>query len=125
MPRSITLAAFLKVDELNARLRRASEPVERNHLRVISLLASKHAQAAVAALTGYSTRQIRAITKRYNEGGPEALGDQRRRNVGSRALLDAAGQAELALALSQPPPDGGVWTGRKVAAWIARNTGQE
>ena len=78
----------------------------------------------MAARSGYSTRQIRAITKRYNEGGLEALGDQRRRNGGRKSLLDAAGQAELVLALSRPPPDGGVWTGRKIAAWIACKTGQ-
>jgi Helix-turn-helix domain len=94
-------------------------------LRVIWLLASNHAQARVASLTGYSTRQIRVITKRYNEGGPEALGDRRRCNVGSKPLLDAVGQAELALALSQPPSEGAVWTGRKVAAWIVQKTGRE
>ena len=38
--------------------------------------------------------------------------------------LDAAGLAELVLALSQPPPDGGVWTGCKVAAWIADKIGE-
>ena len=32
--------------------------------------------------------------------------------------------ASLAEAVAGPPPDGGLWTGPKVAAWIGRETGR-
>lgn len=41
--------------------------------------------------------------------------------------MDAPGRAALAAALDQPPPPalgGGIWSGRKVAAWIAARTGR-
>ena len=72
MPRSITLAACLNPRGAEGAAPTGSEPVERIYLRIIWLLASNHAQVTVTALTGYSTRQIRAITKRYGDGGPEA-----------------------------------------------------
>lgn len=40
-----------------------------------------------------------------------------------RALLSAAQQEELDQAL-QSPPDGGLWSGPKVAQWIAQKTGR-
>ncbi len=38
-------------------------------------------------------------------------------------LLDAAQCAALAVALAAPPADGGRWTGRKVAEWMASHAG--
>ena len=124
MARAIKLAGHLSADELKARYRRAGDPIERSHLHVIWLLACGLTQEAVATATGYSTRQIRIITRRYNQGGPAALGDRRHHNAGAKPRLDPDSQAELTLALMQPPADGGIWTGRKVADWIARRTGQ-
>jgi len=66
----------------------------------------------------------------YNELGVEGLGDRRHANPGAkeRALLDEDGQAELREALCGPPPaslGGGMWSGPKVARWIARRNGLE
>jgi hypothetical protein len=38
-------------------------------------------------------------------------------------LLDDAQTAALAVVLAAPPADGGLWTGRKVAAWMATHAG--
>ena len=40
-------------------------------------------------------------------------------------LLSAQLQAQLVAALEEPPPDGGLWTGRKVAQWILARTGRK
>jgi hypothetical protein len=37
----------------------------------------------------------------------------------SEPLLNDIEQAQLWLALQQPPPDGGLWNGRKVADWMS------
>ena len=70
---------------------------------------------------------VRRIAHRYNERGAEGLGDRRHANLGARerALLDEEGQAELREALCGPPPGGGMWSGPKVARWIAQRNGLE
>lgn len=69
---------------------------------------------------------MREVARRYNEGGPEGLGDQRHRSPGGaqRALLDAEGREGLRRALAEPPEDGGLWSSRKVAEWIEAKTGR-
>ena len=62
--------------------------------------------------------------------GAGPLGDRRHANPGAkeRALLDEAGEAELLEALRGPPPawvGGGMWSGPKVALWIAHRNGLE
>lgn len=39
-------------------------------------------------------------------------------------MLDEAQRWELAEALEGPAPDGGLWTGPKVAEWIEQRTGE-
>jgi transposase len=57
----------------------------------------------------------------------EGLGDRRHANPGARerALLDEEGEAELREALEGAPPGGGMWSGPKVALWIAQRNGLE
>ena len=63
------------------------------------------------------------LAARYNAPGPEALGDQRRRNGRAGSLLTPELLAALAERLKRPPEDGGVWSGPEVAAWMARHLG--
>ena len=87
---------------------------------MIWLLVSGRSLGEVAAVTGYSTRWVREVVRSYNANGVTAVADQRHANAGAAPLLDAKGQAALEAALHEPPPDGGRWSGRQVAAWIAR-----
>ena len=115
-----TVAAHLSADELARRYRAARDPVERSRWQMIWLLVSGRPLREVAAVTGYSTRWVRDVVRSYNADGAAALLDQRHANTGAAPLLNAAGQAALEAALQKPPPDGGRWSGRQVAAWIAR-----
>jgi Winged helix-turn helix len=118
------VAAHLSADDLAARYRAARDPVERSRWQMVWLLVSGRPLGDVAAVTGYSTRWIRAVVTAYNAQGPAALADQRHRNAGAAPLLDAAGRQALDEALLEPPSDGGLWTGRKVARWIAERLGR-
>ena len=118
------MAAHLSADELAARYRAASDPVRRSQLHMIWLLTSGRPLAEVAAVTGYSTRWVREVVKRYNGAGPDGLGDRRHANRGGAPLLDAGGRAALTAALDEAPPEGGLWSSGKVAAWIAARTGR-
>src|SRR5918992_641182 len=66
---------------------------------------------------------VEELAQRYNAFGPEALGDQRRRNGRAASLLTEAVLSALAERVRTPPGDGGVWSGPKVAAWMARRLG--
>jgi transposase len=120
-----SVAAHLNVEELTARYRAARDPVERGRWQMIRLLASGRSLQEVADVTGYSTRWVREVVRRYNEEGPDVLADRRHANAGAAPLLDADGRQALEAALEDPPAEGGRWTCAKVAAWIARRTGRE
>lgn len=94
------------------------DAVRRSHLQVIWLLLCGEAVSVVARVTGFSGRWIEKLAARWNAEGPAGLGDRRRSN-GAAPVLDAAGLAGLAAALDQGPADGGLWSGRKVAAWMS------
>jgi transposase len=125
MPRYVTVAPHLSVDELRQRYRQTHDPVERSHWQVIWLVARGHHVPEVARLVGYSPNWVREIIRRYNADGPDALGDQRAAHRGGNPpLLDASARAALAAALEGPAPDGGLWTGPKVAAWMRDRLGR-
>ncbi len=109
------------------RYRKAKDPVERSHHQIVWLLSEGRTTREVCEVTGYSPGWVRQIARRYNERGVEGLGDRRHQNPGAkeRALLDEAGEAELLEALQGPPPGGGMWSGPKVARWIAQRNGLE
>jgi transposase len=97
------------------------DAVRRSHLQVIRLLLSGEAATVVARVRGFSVRWIEKLVARWNAEGPAGLGDRRRGN-GAAPVLDAAGLAglaALAAARDGGPADGGLWSGRKVAAWMS------
>src|SRR5689334_14762026 len=119
------LAAHLSPAELGQRSRAARSPVERSHLQVVWLLSRGRSEREVARVTGYGRRWVGGVARRHDEGGPDGLGDRRRGNAGARPLLGAEDEAALRAALAAPPADGGLWTGPKVATWMAARLGRE
>jgi hypothetical protein len=117
------VAGHLSVEDLEAGFRSARDPTAVRHFPVIWLLARGHTIADVAAVTSFVPRWIEQLLARYNAHGPEALGDLRRRNGGVPSVLRPALLERLRARLTQPPPDGGLWSSRKVAAWMAGELG--
>jgi transposase len=124
MPKLLSLQTHLTLDALEARYRRAKEPVVRRHWQAIWLLAQGWASAQVAAATGYTVNWVRTLARRYHQLGAAGLEDRRHRNPGAAGLLSTAQRTALLPALKPPPPDGGVWTGPKAAAWMAATLGR-
>ena len=124
MARRLVLPPHLALAELERRYRRARDPVARSHWQIVWLLARGEPTAEVARVTGYSPNWVREVARRYREEGPAGLGDRRRANPGGAPLLAPAQQEELRAALGGPAPDGGLWTCRKVAAWIGARVGR-
>jgi transposase len=124
MARTLTIPPHLPVEELERRYRTAHDPVARSHWQIVWLLARGDPTATVADVTSYTVNWVREIARRYREDGPGGLGDRRHTNPGAAPLLDATQQEQLRAALAAPPRDGGLWTGRKVAAWMSTLLGR-
>jgi transposase len=124
MARSLKLPPHLTLAELEQRYRRAKDPVARSHWQILWLLASGASTAAVARSTSYSVNWVREIARRYREDGPTGIGDRRHGNPGAPPLLEGTQQEALRVALGGPAPDGGLWTGRWVAAWMSEALGR-
>src|SRR5919107_5616872 len=117
------IAGHLSVEELEARYRAAPDVTEARHFQAIWLLAQGRTVLEVAEVLAFVPRWVEELAQRYNASGPEALGDRRRRNGRAATLLTEAVLAALAKRVRTPPEDGGVWSGPKVAAWMARHLG--
>jgi transposase len=103
-----------------AKYRACRDPVEKTHWHLIWLLLradEPRTPAQAAAVVGVSVITARAVLHRWNDRGPVGLADGRANNRGRPALTDAR-RAELFAALKRRPPDGGLWTGPKVARYV-------
>ncbi len=115
-----TRIAQLGSSELEARYEGAADPISKSHFHALWLLSSGYEVEEVAELLSFSPRWVRALNKRYSEDGPEALGDQRIHNGTKPTILTPAALAALKERIKTPPDDGGLWTGPKIARWLAR-----
>jgi transposase len=117
-------------ERLERLYRKAADPMLRTHLLMVLRVSLGDLVGEVAETVGYSKKWTTEIIRRYESGGVEALGDRRHGSPGARerALLDEAGEAELVEALQGVAPaslGGGMWSGPKVAGWIAQRNGLE
>ena len=118
MPRQITIKPHATVDELFARYRGATDPVAIRQLHVVWLAASGKSSAQICEVTGFSRDWVFKIIARYNEGEPDAMRDGRANNGGHGRILSDEQMEMLRTRLESPPPDGGLWTSPKIAAWL-------
>src|SRR5262245_26078401 len=105
---------------LEAGYEAAADPVAKSHFHALWLLSSGYEVEEVAEILSFSPRWVRALIKRYNEGGAAALGDQRVDNGTKPTILTPEALAALKERIKTPPDDGGLWTGPKIARWLAR-----
>jgi winged helix-turn helix protein len=100
--RRLEVAGHLTVRERFERYRGAEDAAVKAHLQVIWLKAQGWQTREVARSTGFKTDWVRRLVRRYNEHGPESLGDRRASN-GREPLLSEAQRQELLAALGKPP----------------------
>jgi transposase len=117
------IVGHLSLRQLEARYRASHDAMEARHLQAIWLLAQGRTVLEAAEVLAFVPRWVEQLAARYNASGPAALGDQRRRNGRPASLLTPELLAALARRLKKPPEDGGLWSGPKVAAWMARHLG--
>lgn len=114
-----SIAPHLSTSELEVCFKTAPDSVARSHFHALWLLSEGYENDEVAELLSFSTRWVQALLKRYNEGGPKQLGDQRVNNGTEPTILTPQALAALKERIKTAPDDGGVWSGPKVAHWLA------
>jgi transposase len=113
------------VNQIVNTYRACRHPVEKVRWHAVWLLArtdEPRTPAQVADLVGLSGVTVREVLHRWNADGPAGLADRRQHN-GSSPKLTARRRAALFTALQRRPPDGGLWTGPKVAQYVAGRWG--
>src|SRR6476469_6707463 len=109
----LPVVPHLSHEEIDRRYRSCSSAAEKTRWHVLWLVTRPDrpvSATAAAKLVGFTPAWGRAVLKRYNARGPDALTDGRRGN-GSDPKLAPEQQTELFAALQGEPPDGGLWSG--------------
>ena len=118
--RRLPFVRHLPVGKLRYRYTSCRHPVEKPRWHALWLLAridQPRTPAAVADVVGLSAVTVRHVLHRWNDHGPDGVADRRKGN-GAEPKLTARRRAALYAALQKRPPDGGVWTGPKVARYV-------
>lgn len=118
------MTTALTIEELRERYRRATDAVERTHWHIPWLMKEGHTPEEIASMLGYTARWVRMIVQYWNRAGEQSMRNHRRTLPGAPCLLTLSPQKELDQALEQPPADGGLWNGPKVAAWMQERLGR-
>jgi transposase len=122
MPRPrLAIAPHLDHDAIGRRYRACRCGVEKTHWQALWLMTRPDdppGPEQVAPLVGLSPGWVRALIHRWNAEGPDGLADRRKGASRGRSKLTTDQQIELWAALQQAPPDGGLWSGAKVAGYV-------
>jgi transposase len=121
----LPVVAHLPPEEVGRRYRTCRDPKEKTRWHLLWLLCRPGQPLSceqAAPLVGLSDVYARAVLRRWNAHGPEGLADRRKANK-SPGKLTPQHQADLYDALQREPPDGGLWSGPKVAAYVAQRWG--
>ena len=107
----------MSYEELFHRFRAAEDATARSHWQVLWMVSQGFRTEDIADAIGYSPTWIRKLVGRSNEGGAEAMGDQRRHNAGADSLLSAEDEAALARVLETEGAEGARGTCGAVRWW--------
>jgi len=127
MTRIAHLEPYLSESELKQRYREATNPIEARRWQLLWLIARSKTIKEAATVIGINYDYARAIVKSYNQQGETGVLQKKQppKKRPSHALLNAEQLQELRLSLKGESPDRGIWSGPKVALWIAQKIGRE
>ncbi|WP_020474273.1 helix-turn-helix domain-containing protein, partial [Zavarzinella formosa] len=123
----IPIISHLSPGEIARRYRNCPDGAEKTRWQVLWLVTRPDqpmSAGRAAQAVGLTPSWGRTLLKRWNEHGPDGLADGRRAN-GAEPLLSPEQQADLYAALQADPPDGGLWSGPKLARYVREQWGIE
>ncbi len=117
----LPIILHLSPEAIARRYRSCRHGIEKTHWQVLWLMTRPDeplTPAQAAHQVGLTAGWVRTLLKRWNADGPDGVADRRAVTNGGRAKLTPEQQAALFEILQQPPPDGGLWSGPKVVAYV-------
>lgn len=115
--RAASLVSHQTTEELERAYRAAERPVERSRWQILWLKSKGKSIPELIEVTGFSRTTISTLIGAYNSQGVEAVLDKRQFNKSAPALNEEQ-QKTLYQTLQSPPVCGGLWTSKKVQAYI-------
>lgn len=115
----------MRLRELREQVAACEDDALRVRWRAMLLVAEGVSQEDVAVTLGVARSSVVRWLARFRAEGPAGLEDQRRFHPGAPRLLSADQQEALRRRLRGPAPDGGPWSGPKVAALMGEWLGRE
>lgn len=123
MGKRVALVPHFTPAQLAARYKATPDAATARRWQVLWLISSGKTRDEAAPVVGVSARWASTLIARYNARGAAGVADGRHTNPCHLPLLDEIEATALAIALAAPPANGGQWTGRKVADWMATHAG--
>ena len=129
MPKKAYLVDHFSSDELKKKYKTCNEPVEARRWHLLWKISLGWTIKNAAIAVGLDYQYSFKILKKYNEFGEEGVKNLKKKSIehprGKKPLLNEQQFLQLTVELKKRPPDGGIWTGPKVARWIEKVTGIE
>lgn len=129
MPKKAYLAQHFSSSELRKKYLRSRDLVEARRWHLLWKISLGWTVKNSALAVGYCYPYAQKILKRYNRDGEAGIINQKNKMSnhlrGKTRLLNSQQLEKLTAQIEQKPPDGGIWTGVKVARWIEKETGRE
>ena len=127
MVKKVHLHPYLTNSQLKSRYLDSSDRVESRRWHLLWLVSQQWTIQQASQAVGLNYDYAKDIVKAYNQQGERAITNRRRQRTAlpSHALLNREQLEELRSSLKQAPEDKGIWTGPKVADWIAKKIGRE
>ncbi len=129
MPKKAYLATHFSSNELKQKYRTSTDSVESRRWHLLWKVSLGWTIKNSAIAVGYSYPYAKSILKRYNQDGVAGVKNHKNKTSnharGKQRLLSEQQLEKLMTAIEQKAPDGGIWTGTKVARGIEKETGME
>ena len=129
MPKKAYLAGHFSSSELKEKYLESRDSVEVRRWHLLWKISKGWTIKNSAIAVGCSYVYAQKILSRYNQNGEEGIRNRNNQTSshvrGKKRLLSQPQLEKLIIAIENKPPDGGIWTGTKVARWIEKETGRE
>ena len=129
MPKTAYLANHFSSGELKEKYLKSKDSVEARRWHLLWKVSQGWTIKNSAIAVGCSYPYAQKILSRYNQNGEEGVRNRQNKTSnhvrGKKRLLSQPQLEKLTTAIENKPPDGGIWTGTKVARWMEKETGRE
>ena len=119
MPKKAYLAQHFSSRELKEKYLKSRDPVETRRWHLLWKISLGWTIQNSAMAVGYSYPYAQKILNRYNRDGAASIINRKNQTSdhlrGKKRLLNSQQLEKLKEQIEQTPPDGGIWTGTKVA----------